>query len=99
MALRSTPAERLRQWVGNLIIAWTVVASLAAVMGAAYYQRTGDKWILWGVMGGAGAGCAVLIGFAVMVGIMTKARRRRGPLVKMPHQKRSDREHTFMARR
>lgn len=98
MALRSTPAERLRQWVGNLIIAWTVVASLAAVLGAAYYQRTGDKWILWGIMGGAGAGCAALVGFAVMVGLMTK-QRRRSPKVSMTHQKRSDREHTFMARR
>lgn len=98
MALRSTPSERLRQWVGNVIIAWTVVASLAAVLGAAVYQRSGDKWVLWGVIGGAGAGCAVLIGFAIMVGLITKQRRRRDARVRMPHQTRHERGGVFMRR-
>ncbi|MEA3199200.1 MAG: hypothetical protein QOE90_628 [Thermoplasmata archaeon] len=98
MVLRSTPAERLRQWVGNIIIAWTLVASMAAVLGAAYYQRTGNPRILWGVMGGAGAGCAALIGFAVMVSLLTRRARRREPLF-MPHEKHVPRQQLFMGRR
>lgn len=98
MGIRSTPAERLRQWVGNIIIGWTVVASLAAVLGAAYYQRTGDRWILYGVIGGAGAGCAVLVAFAVMVGLMTKRARSRQPFL-MQHEKRVVRQQVFMGRR
>lgn len=97
MALRSTPAERLRQWVGNLIIAWTVVASLAAVLGAAYYQRSGDKRILFGIIGGAGAGCAVLIAFAVGVSLMSLKARSRGGRIKMAHQSRHAK--VFMTKR
>ena len=98
MGLRSTPSERLRQWIGNVIIAWTVVASLAAVMGAAYYQRSGDVRILYGVMGGAGFGCAFLLGVAGVVGLATRRRRRRSA-IRMPHQTRATREGVFMGRR
>ena len=97
MGLRSTPSERLRQWVGNVIIGWTLVASLAALMGGAYYNKTGNKWILYGVIGGAAAGCVFLLFIAGIVGIATR-RRRRGSSVVMPHQKREMRQGVFMKR-
>jgi len=97
MALRSTPAERLKQWVGNLIIAWTVVASLAAILGAAYYQKTGNRAILLMVVGGAGAGCVLLVGFAGIIALWTRQGKRRGPTVKMVHQSRQAK--MFMTKR
>jgi hypothetical protein len=97
MGLRSTPSERLRQWVGNVIVGWTLVASLAALLGGAYYNKTGDRWILYGVIGGAGVGCIFLLGVAGVVGIATRRRRTRAA-VTMPHQKRETREGIFMKR-
>jgi hypothetical protein len=98
MALRATPSERLRQWIGNTIIAWTLVASLAAVMGAAYYQKTGDVRILYGVMGAAAAGCVFLLLVAAVVGLVTGRRQRRESL-RMPHEKHVPRQQVFMSRR
>lgn len=74
------------------------MASLAAVLGAAIYQRTGDPWILWGVVGGAGAGCAVLVGFAALVGILTRKQRHRVDRAMAP-EKRVPRQQVFMGRK
>lgn len=45
MARRST-AGGARQWLGNLLVAWTFVSGSALVLATAYYQRTRDLEIL-----------------------------------------------------
>jgi len=48
---RKTTVKGARQWLGNLLVAWSIVAGMAGTLGSAWYYRTGDMAILIAYLG------------------------------------------------
>lgn len=71
---RRRGSPQLRQWLGNLLVAWTFVTGLAVVFASALYQRTGDLKILISYLG-----APFLIGTAlfVLIGVFGLAAREK----------------------
>lgn len=61
---RKERASGARQWIGNLLVAWTFVAGLALTFASAWYYRTGDleSVIAW-------LGAPALVGAALFLAL------------------------------
>ncbi|HEX2021533.1 MAG TPA: hypothetical protein VHH36_02390 [Candidatus Thermoplasmatota archaeon] len=72
---KARSAPEARQWLGNLLVAWTFVSGLALVLASALYQRSGDPKVLIAWLGGPFLVGTVLF---VCIGIFGLASRTRG---------------------
>lgn len=61
---RRESSPEVRQWLGNLLVAWTFVTGLFAAFASAWYGRTGDIKILIAYLG-----APFLIGVVLFVGL------------------------------
>lgn len=81
-----------RQWLGNLLVGWTVVTGMALVLASAWYHRTGDLKILIAYLGApfiVGTCLFILIGVVSLLGRTRAPDVEEAPLEKgTPHRRR-----------
>lgn len=92
---KGASSPEVRQWLGNLMVAWTFVTGLAASIAAAWYGRTGDMKVLISFLGAPFVIGAVLF---LALGAYAMATRTRLREVVEPSGTRGRRRASIFAR-
>lgn len=67
-------ASGARKWLGNLLVAWTFVASVAVCFGSVWWQRTGEIEVLIAYLAAPAAIGALLL--LMMAGVSLASRSK-----------------------